>query len=168
MDFYEVIKKRRSVRSYQSTPVPEDALNRIAEAVQLAPSACNLQPWKFKVITNPEMIAAIAANYSRDWLKDAPAIAVLLGNEKEAWKRFDGKTILNVDIGIAMEHFVLAATAEGLATCWICAYDVPKMNDAVKAPLTWNALAITPLGYSDAEVKDVPRKPINKIFEIVD
>ena len=167
MDFYDVIKKRRSIRSYKSDPVPQEALQRIAEAVYFAPSACNMKPWKIKLVTNPELRAKIAANYTQPWLAEAPAIAVIMGNNKQCWQRFEGDPIVQVDVGIAMEHLVLAATAEGLATCWICAYEIEKMNATLDVKDPWNVLAISPLGYSDATPKDVPHKEINKIFEII-
>jgi nitroreductase len=167
MDFYDVIEKRRSIRSYKSDPVPEESLKRIARAVQLAPSACNMQPCKVKVVTNPALRAEIAANYTQEWLAEAPAIAVVMANSKQCWKRFEGNPSMDIDTGIFMEHLVLAATAEGLASCWICAFDVKKMNKILDVPSPWNVMAISPLGYSDAEPARTPRKDINKVFEII-
>ncbi len=167
MDFYDVIRKRRSIRSYKSTPVPEESLQRIAEATYFAPSACNMKPWKIKIVINPELRAEIAAKYTQTWLAEAPAIAVIIGNNKQCWQRFEGNPVIEIDVGIAMEHLVLAATAEGLATCWICAYKVEEMNAVLNVSAPWDVLAISPLGYSDAEGKDIPRKDINKIFEII-
>jgi len=167
MDFYDVIKKRRSIRSYKSDPVPEESIQRIAEAVYFAPSACNMKPWKIKIVTDPGLLAKIAANYTQPWLAKAPAIAVIMGNNKQCWQRFEGDPIVQIDIGIAMEHLVLAATAEGLATCWICAYEIEKMNAVMNVTNPWNVMAISPLGYSDATPKDVPHKDINKIFEVI-
>lgn len=167
MDFYDVIKKRRSIRSYKSDPVPQESLQRIAEAVYFAPSACNMKPWKIKIVTDPELRAKIAANYTQAWLAEAPAIAVIIANNKQCWMRFEGDPIVQVDVGIAMEHLILAATAEGLATCWIGAYEIKKMNAALNVTEPWNVLAISPLGYSDAVPKDVPHRDINKIFEVI-
>ena len=167
MDFYDVIKKRRSIRSYKSDPIPEESIQRIAEAVYFAPSACNMKPWKIKLVTDPELRAKIAANYTQPWLAKAPAIAVIMGNNKTCWMRFEGDPIFQIDIGIAMEHLVLAATAEGLATCWICAYEIKKMNAVMDVADPWNVIAVSPVGYSDATPKDVPHKDINKIFEVI-
>ena len=167
MDFYDVIKKRRSIRSYKSDPVPEESIQRIAEAVYFAPSACNMKPWKINLVTDPELRAQIAANYTQPWLAEAPAIAVIIGNNKQCWQRFEGNPAVDIDVGIAMEHLVLAATAEGLATCWICAYEIKKMNTVLNVTDPWNVLAISPLGYSNAPPKDVPHKDINKIFEVI-
>lgn len=167
MDFYDVIKNRRSIRGYKSDPIPEASLQRIAEAVQLAPSACNLQPWKVRIITDPELRAKICSHYSAAWLAEAPAIAVVLANDEECWKRLEGDPIIGIDIGIVMEHLVLAATAEGLGTCWICAYDIAKMNKALNVLAPWSVLAISPLGYSNVQCKELERKPLNDIFEVI-
>jgi nitroreductase len=167
MDFYDVIKKRRSIRSYKSDPVPQEAIQRIAEAVYYAPSACNMKPWKIKLVTDPELRAKIAAAYTQPWLADAPAIAAVIGSSKQCWMRFEGDPIVQIDVAIAMEHFILAATAEGLATCWIGAFEIEKMNAALDVKAPWKVYAISPLGYSDATPKDVPHKDINKIFEII-
>lgn len=167
MDFYDVIKKRRSIRGYKSDPIPEASLQRIAETVQLAPSACNLQPWKVRIITDPELRAKICSHYSAAWLAEAPAIALVLGNDKECWKRLEGDPIIGIDIGIVMEHLVLAATAEGLGTCWVCAYDIAKMNKTLNVMAPWSVLAISPLGYSNIKGKDLERKAMNDIFEVI-
>ena len=63
MEFYDVIRLRRSIRSYRPVPVPEDALERIAEAVDMAPSACNRQPYRILVVKDPEKRAAICRVY---------------------------------------------------------------------------------------------------------
>ncbi len=167
MKFYEVIKSRRSIRSYKSDPIPENALQRIGEAVQLAPSACNLQPWKFRIVLNPELRAKICAVYSSEWLAEAPAIVVALGNRDECWKRLEGQPIIDMDIGIAMEHLVLAAAAEGLGTCWICAYDVARMNRALNIMAPWSVYAISPLGCANTEPTKLMRKPLDEVFMVM-
>jgi len=167
MDFYDVIKKRRSIREYKSDPIPDESIQRIAETVYFAPSACNMKPWKIKLVTDPELRAKIAAEYTQPWLAKAPAIAVILGNNKKCWMRFEGNPVVDIDVGIAMEHLVLAATAEGLATCWICAFEIEKMNAVMDVTDPWNVIAISPLGYSDTTPKDIVHKDINKIFEVI-
>ncbi|MDD5599212.1 MAG: nitroreductase family protein, partial [Victivallaceae bacterium] len=106
-------------------------------------------------------------HYTAPWLAEAPAIAVVIGNNEECWKRLEGNPIIDIDVGIVMEHLVLAATAEGLSTCWICAYNVPKMNAALNIIAPWSVLAISPLGYGNAEVRELKRKPLNDIFEVI-
>ena len=167
MDFYEVIKKRRSIRAYKSEPVPEASLKRISEAVRLAPSACNLQPWSFRIVLNEKIRADICSCYGGKWLSEAPAIIVALGNSETCWKRPEGTPITDIDLGIAMEHIVLASTAEGLATCWICAYKIEEMNKVLNIMHPWSVLAISPLGYPNQEPAEIERKPLKEIFKIV-
>ena len=167
MDFYDVIKDRRSVRSYKSDPIPQDAIDRIVEAVHCAPSACNLQPWSFRLVLNEKKKSDICACYGGKWLAEAPAIIVALGNVETAWKRPEGTPITDIDMGIAMEHIVLAATAEGLGTCWICAYKQEEMNKAMHIIHPWSVLAISPLGYPNETPEMKPRKPKNEIFKII-
>jgi nitroreductase len=168
MDFYEVLKKRRSIRSYKSDPIPKKSLDNIAEAIQCAPSACNLQPWSFRIVIKQELKNKIYECYKKEWLKEAPAIVIALANTDECWKRLDGSSIADMDMGIAMEHLLLAAAAEGLGTCWICAYEVEKMNKKLNILPPWTALAISPLGYPDEDPGKIKRKTISKIFKILD
>lgn len=168
MEFYDTIKARVSTRSYKTSPVPQIALDRIAEAVALAPSACNRQPWKFLIIKNPLLKTAACSVYRGEWLKDAPLLAVIAGNKAEAWKRLEGTSIIETDTAIAMEHFVLAAANEGLGTCWICAFDTAKMDEVLGFKDPWSAYAISPLGYATSPVTRPARKKISEIFQIIE
>jgi nitroreductase len=168
MDFYDVVRNRKSIRAYKDEPIEKDALKRIGEAVNLAPSACNIQPWSFRIIMNREIRESISSCYKNEWLKKAPAIIVALGNRDAAWKRLDGSSIINVDLGIAMEHLVLAAAAEGLGTCWICAYDVSRMNSVLGILPPWEVLAISPLGKAAENPEPRKRKALPDVFRIIE
>jgi len=167
MEFYEVIKSRRSIRGYRNTMIPDVVLRRIADAINLAPSACNRQPWRFEFVFNPEIRTKICEVYRQPWLKEAPAIVVAIGNENECWKRPEGTPITDIDIAIAMEHMVLAATAEGLGTCWICAYEKARMNAALGVSAPWSVLAISPLGFPGVSPSELRRKDVNETVKII-
>ncbi|MDD3119008.1 MAG: nitroreductase family protein [Victivallales bacterium] len=167
MEFYDVITTRRSIRGYQADPIPEASLQRIANAINLAPSACNRQPWRFEIVMNPEYRARIGAVYRQPWLLDAPAIVLAIGNRDTCWKRLEGTPVIDIDIAIAMEHMVLAATAEGLATCWICAYDQARMNAAAGVTAPWEVLAISPLGYGNVAPAAIARKSPDETVTII-
>jgi nitroreductase len=168
MEFYDVVKNRKSIRAYKDEPIDKDALARIGEAVNLAPSACNIQPWCFRIILNRDVRDSISSCYKNEWMRRAPAIVVAMGNRDAAWKRLDGSSIIGVDIGIAMEHLVLAATAEGLGTCWICAYDVGRMNSVLGILPPWEVLAISPLGRAAENPEPRKRKTLSDVFRIVE
>jgi nitroreductase len=70
-------------------------------------------------------------------------------------------------MGIAMEHLVLAATAEGLATCWICAFQTEKMNQELNIMPPWSVIAISPLGYANEEPAPVKRKPVKELIKTI-
>ncbi len=147
MQFYEVLRRRRSIRSYRPDAVPEASLARIWEAVQLAPTACNRQPFQFLLLLSEEKKEAVYRCYGSAWLRQAPAIVVALGDREEAWKRLSGASVHPIDTAIAMEHLVLAAAAEGLGTCWICAFDQDKLHRELDLNPKWEAIALTPLGF---------------------
>lgn len=165
MDFYEAVKERRSIRGYKPEPVPEKVVAKLAEAVALAPSACNLQPVKVLFVTNPELKAKIAGVYTQEWLKQAPAIAVILTDAKDSWHRVEGDAIADIDGAIVMENLVLAAAAEGLGTCWICAFDRKRMDAVLNVEAPWRTFAITPVGYPAVAPKGITRKSVSSIFQ---
>lgn len=168
MEFYDVLKNRKSIRAYQPDPVPEEALLRIAEAVNLAPTACNRQPFRLLLVKNAELRAEIASVYPQKWLKEAPVIAVMLSDSSQAWKRLEGDTIADVDAAIAMEHFILAAAAEGLGSCWICAFQREVMARVLKLSAPWRVFALSPLGYAAEGGRERVRKDLNKVCRMVD
>ncbi|RLE14089.1 nitroreductase [Candidatus Aerophobetes bacterium] len=165
MDFYEVIRTRRSIREYQERPVEEDKLQRILEAARLAPSAANRQPWQFLVIKTEKIKKEFQRAYNKDWFWQAPVIICACGIKKEAWIRSDGKSYLDVDVAIAMDHLVLAATAEGLGTCWIGAFNPSEVKKILNLPDDIEPVALTPLGYPATSPKPTHRKPLGKIVK---
>ena len=171
MEFYDVIEGRFSYRGYKDEPIKQESLDRIARAVSLAPTACNLQPFEILVVLNDELRSKIAAVYPKEWLAEAPAIVVAIGDSENSWQRLEGDSIVDVDMGIVLEHLVLAAQAEGLGTCWICAYDRKQMDSVMGLSGSKSVIAITPLGYPKEEMKPEDRrerKPIEQIFKVIE
>ena len=124
MDFQELIRRRYSVREYLPDPVSEEALARILEAGRLAPTAANRQPFRIVVLDTAGRHEALARVYDRHWFVQAPVVICVCGVPGEAWVRLDGRSHLDVDAAIVMDHVILAATDEGLGTCWIANFDV--------------------------------------------
>jgi nitroreductase len=92
-------------------------------------------------------------------------ILVALGNPRAAWKRVIGSSAHVIDCSIAMEHLILAAAAEGLGTCWICAFDQELLRRKLELSADWEAVAMTPLGYPAAEPRPFERKALGEIVE---
>ncbi len=160
MDFFDLVKYRESVRSYDSNKaVPDDVLFKILEAGRLAPSAANRQPWQFVVVRTPEVLEKVRACYSRSWFAEAPAILAVKGNRQDAWQRKDGYNSLETDLTIAMDHLILASAAAGLGTCWIAAFDKNILYNALNLKQGEEIFAITPLGYPGKDFQKKGEKP---------
>ena len=163
MEFYEVLTKRRSIRKYKKAPVEQDRIDRILEAVRIAPSAKNSQPWHFIVIRDEKVKLTLKEAYDKEWFYSAPVIVCVCGEPAKAWVRRDGKSYLDVDVAISFEHLVLAAAAEGLGTCWIGAFDPPVVRRVLGLPDGIEPIALTPIGYPDETPRPFSRKSTAEI-----
>ena len=155
MKFEEVIEKRRSIRKFKDTPVPKEKIIKILEAARIAPSAGHRQPWHFVVVENKETIKKLA---KRDWAATAPVMIVGLADQ-EASQNWWGN-----DLGIALEHIVLAATNLGLGTCWM---GQTGRHELVKSlldiPDNFTVIAVIPLGVPDEIPAPKERKSLDTI-----
>ncbi len=165
MTLKELCEARYSCRHYKNTPIDEEKLEYIKECVRLAPSAKNIQPWRFIIVTDHDTLAKVCACYGREWISTAPAIVLCLEDKAKAWTRDeDQKNHADIDIAIATEHLCLAATEQGLATCWVCNFDVQKLKDTVPLPEGYEPAALVPLGYPADEATHKTRKPISEVW----
>jgi nitroreductase len=149
MNVLDAIRTRRSVRSYATRPIPAEVMERIRQALRLAPSACNIQPWRFIFVTDAGLRREVAqAANGQKWMADAPVIVVGCGLPEKAYKKMGGNgNSVDVDVAIALDHLTLAAVAEGLGTCWIGAFDEAKVKGLLGIPKEVKVVAMTPLGY---------------------
>lgn len=165
MSFYEVIKKRCSIRSYKPNPVEEEKLNRILEAARMAPSAANRQPICFVIIKDEKTKQQLKRVYDEKWFYTAPIIVCVCSIPEKAWIRSDGRNYADIDAAIAMDHLILAATEEGLATCWVAAFKVSILKSLLKLPPGVEPIAMTPIGYPQDIPEPTYRKPIEDIVK---
>lgn len=171
MKIIELIQARESIRSYDpKRPVSQDVLMQIAEAGRLAPSAANLQPWKFVFVSTEAKLEAVRRTYPRSWFADAPHVLIVVGDKSEAWKRQDGYCSIETDLTIAMDHMILAASGLGLATCWVGNFDYEQLRAVLQLSENELVFAITPLGYpkADFETKGLKtRKPAEQVVSFI-
>lgn len=163
----KIIEQRYSCRSYTSENVSEDALEYIKKAVQLAPSAVNKQPWKFRIVKSEEAKEKVRKCYDREWFATAPMYIIASVLHDVEWVRADGKPHGNIDIAIAVEHLCLAATAQGLGTCWVCNFDANLCHELFDMDETEEAAVLIPLGHPAIEATQKKRKEMNEVFTIV-
>ncbi|MCL6634797.1 MAG: nitroreductase family protein [Peptococcaceae bacterium] len=167
MDLREAIEARRSIRRYRPDPVDEEKVIRVLDAARLAPSWKNLQCWRFIVIRREEGKAALLnafadTNPGKKAITAAPLMIVLCADPQASGKMGDKEYYL-VDAGIAMEHLMLAARAEGLGTCWLGEFEEEAVKAALDIPAQWRVVGLTPLGYPDQDPKPRPRKTMEEI-----
>ncbi|MHA1689983.1 MAG: nitroreductase family protein [Promethearchaeota archaeon] len=165
MDFYEVIRNRRSYRKYLPDMPPEDSIQRMLEAARLAPTWANKQGVHYIVVKDPEKVKAVRkATGQIGKFSDAPIFIVGVISEKDSGTGGNGIKYFTVDFGICFEHLILAATAEGLGTCWIGWFNEKKIKKILEIPEKYRVLGLTPVGYpkkKKGEVKD--RAPLEQI-----
>lgn len=162
----ELIETRRSIRSYKDQEIEEDKLNYVLQAFRKAPSAKNLQPWKLVVIKNKKILKdiAIACN-NQTFMEEAPVIIAACAKEEESYGSMGGyMNSYPIDIAIALEHLILAATEKGLGTCWIGAFKEQLVKDILGVPENVRVVALTPLGYPAREASIRGRKPLTEII----
>ena len=163
MEFLELAKKRYSCRAYKSDPVEDNKLQQVLEAAQIAPTACNLQPFQFVVINTKGREAELRRIYSSSWFTEAPLVICACGIPAESWKRRDGKDYCEVDVTIAMDHLILAAASLGLGTCWIGAFNPDSAREILGLPDNIEPIVFTPLGYPADRPGRKSRKSLNEI-----
>jgi len=149
MDVREAIRTRRSVRNYRSDPIPDDVLDEMLEALRLAPSAANRQPWRFVVVRDPKTREELGrASRNQMFIAQAPVIIVGCGFPDQAYQKMGGSgNSVDIDLAIALDHLTLAAAEAGLGTCWIGAFDEQAVKEILGIPPEVKVVALTPLGY---------------------
>jgi len=167
LELMEAIRRRRTVRRYKADPVPEDKINHVLEAARLAPSYYNEQSWRFIVITQEqikEKVLRCISALSRLTFNPAPPVLIVgCADPKKSAIKGDQEYYL-VEMGIAMEHLMLAATELGLGTAWMCAFDENTVKQILGVPENVRVVALTPLGYPAEKKEEVKeRKPLKEI-----
>jgi len=160
-DAIRTMMERRSIRTYQPRPLPDKDLKAICEAGRCAPSAANRQPWHVVVVRDEEQkkrLAAACANQS--WMADAGVILAGVGRPAVSEKWYA------VDVAIAMENMVIAATSLGYGTCWIGAFDQAQVKEALGLPEDLTVIALTPVGVPADHPEARPRMPMAEFVSL--
>ncbi|MEN8153745.1 MAG: nitroreductase family protein [Acidobacteriota bacterium] len=171
LDFYELISKRRSIRAYDpEKSVSDETIKKILEAGRLAPTASNRQPATFHLVKDTTLIKKIHSSYSREWFHKSTAVLIVTGKREDAWARsWDGFNSLEIDLSIMMDHMILAAEYEGVATCWIIAFEEAVVKKALNLHENELVLCMTPLGYPPEgyQKRGMPdRKSLDELLKI--
>ena len=148
MDFLTLAKERYSVRQLSDRPVEQEKIDKIIEAAIVAPTACNLQPFKIWVLQSPEALDKVRQTTPFRFVKEAPVVFVIGGDAEAAWKRrFDGHNFVEVDTSIAATHMMLEVQDLGLGTTWVGHFDPNKMRELFPEMQKYELLCIFGVGY---------------------
>lgn len=163
MSILSTIQARRSIRKYSDKPVEEEKLESVLEAARLAPSAKNMQEWKFIVVHDEDIRKRLVEEaIQQPFVGEAPIILVACGTEADSVMKC-GQSRYTVDLSIATSYMILEAHAQGLGTCWLGSFDEEKTKEILEIPEYVRAVSITPLGYPDESPEQRGRKGIDEI-----
>jgi nitroreductase len=165
--FFDVLRLRRSVRAFQSKPVPEDHLLRILAAANSAPSAGNLQAYEIVVVRDEQIKRAlVTVAYDQQFIAQAPVVLMFCihGKRSEAKYGLRGAELYALqDTTIACAYAELATAALGLATVWIGALDGQAAASLTGVPSDWLPLALLPIGYAVETPPPTTRRPLREV-----
>jgi nitroreductase len=162
MDVSEAIRRRYSCRNYKDKPLDQQQLAAILEAARQAPSAKNLQDWRFVVVTEKtarKRLAAAANNQT--FLETAGAVIIACTVSDHVMRC--GQAIGPIDVSIAIEHMCLQATEMGLGTCWIGSFYPEKVRAVVGIPEQVEIIELLALGHPADSPKEHRREPLESL-----
>ena len=166
MEFMDLVSKRRSVRGFTKTPVPEDVITAMLQAAVESPSGGNCQPWHFYVVRDPSLLRQIhERSYKSSWFGTASlAIVVCAESERSAGYGERGQQLYCIqDTAAAVQSMLLCATAHGVGTCWCGAFDEAALREILDIPQNQRPVAMIPTGYAAAEKPKVKRRPMDEV-----
>ncbi len=171
MNIFDVFTQRHSIRAFTDQPIADDVLNRILESVNRAPSAGNLQAFDVYQVTKTEYKEAIMhASYDQEFLVHAPVVLVFCAVPARSAVRYSerGETLYCIqDATIACTFAMLAATALGLGSVWVGAFDEEAVHKIIDADPEHRPVAMLPIGYPNEAPRIRPRRTLNEIVHRV-
>lgn len=166
MDVYEAINSRASVRAFTREDVPEETVSRLLEAAVRAPTAGNLQPWRFFVVRDLDARSGLAeAAWGQAVVKSAPVVIVVCADLDVSAHGYGsrGETLYAIqDTAAAIENMLLCAVAEGLGACWVGAFQEKQAVAALGLPPGERPLAMIALGHPAGPCTPTRREPAEK------
>lgn len=166
MNVFDAISHRYSVRAYREKAVEREKIESVFSAVRLAPSAKNMQEWRFILVTDPALRAQVAEAGGQPFLKECPVIVVACAQTDNYVMRC-GERAYPIDLAIAIDHLTLAATAMGLGSCWIGSFDAKAVKEVLSIPEEVPVVELLSLGYPADEPKPgnlKSRRPLSEIL----
>lgn len=165
MEFFSVVANRHSIRQFQSTPVPDAAVQKILDTANAAPSAGNLQAYEIFVVRDAEKKAKLAELcLEQGFVAQAPVVLVFAANPAMSVAEYGARgadLYCVLDAGIACAYAQLACTELGLGTCWVGAFDSDRVAEFLGRP-DLKPVGLLPIGLP-AEIPSLSyRRPVGE------
>lgn len=171
MNFTELAKSRRSIRSFKSDDVPKDLLIQLIEAAQSAPSAGNCQPWHFYIIKDTTIIKRIREESCRQaFIATAPVLFVVcadIAKTEERYKKRGRELYCIQDTAAAIQNILLCAQSLGLGACWCGHFGEKEISEILNLHNGMRPVAIIPIGYPKKETAKTERRSIEEIATFI-
>jgi nitroreductase len=166
MPSQSVFQRRYSCRRFAPAPLPAADIDVLLEAAVAAPSAGNLQPWRFIVVTSAPLRLRLAGAAQQDFLAQPPVVIAVCAVPAESARRYGerGRSLYSVqDTAAATQNILLAATERGLGSCWVGAFDEQAVRAVLGLPSGWIPMALVPVGLPMEGAPPRERKPIDEV-----
>ena len=149
MEFDEVLKNRRSIREFKKKKISESNLLEIADAGRYAPSAGNLQNWKFLILTKK------LDKLFDDFVSNASAVIVVINDKENIIREYEnqGEFFSQQSCGAAIQNMLLKATDLGIGSCWVGSFEDKNLRANCNIDEKEEIVALVALGYSDEEAE---------------
>lgn len=167
MEFSDVISKRRSVRHFNNKLAVTDAdITAMLQVAVSAPSAGNIQPWRFVVVRSAEAREKLAGALQQRWAAAAPVVIVVCVDPRPCGARYGdrGEMLYAIqDTAAAATNILHAAVDRGLASCWIGAFDERAVAEAIGVSSPITPVAVLPVGHSAESAGKPARRPLSEV-----
>ncbi|MBZ5588568.1 MAG: nitroreductase family protein [Acidobacteriia bacterium] len=159
--------QRFSCRRFAPAPLTDSEMGHLLEAARWAPSAGNVQPWRFVAVTSPRRRQSLARSAGQEFVADAPVVIAVCAVPEESARRYGerGRSLYVLqDTAAATQNILIAASELGLASCWVGAFDEASAAKALGLPAGWRPVALVPVGHP---LEAPPRRERRPATEIV-
>lgn len=176
MEFQEVVKQRKSIRSYTDQDVSQEQIMALLKLGHKAPTAGNIQPWEFVIVREEANRRAVTdttfrgnnfdGDLHQEWMMQAPVMIVVCANRDRAYARYKEKalkTLIYLDVSACVENILLGAVDLGLASCYISGFKEDKLRAVLNLPDSHEAVAVLPIGYANEAGVERPKLKIEDV-----
>jgi nitroreductase len=169
MEFFDTVKNRHSIRSFDERAIEKEKIAKIIDTIMLAPSAGNLQAYKIHVVFTQETKEQLqTACMDQEFISHVPVVMVFSADKAASSTRYGerGEELYSVqDATIAAAYAQLAATDLGLANVWVGAFDPLEVSRIINLPADMVPVAVIPVGYAAEKPERRTRKKLSEIVK---